>query len=89
MTEQTQAAASRFKKFAATALAISAVMIPSALWYLSANGVEIRLHLAIALSLTITLSLLLAAGLMGLLFHSSASGHDNSIGETPDHKPET
>lgn len=47
-------------------------------------GVELRLHFVIALSLGITFSLLLAGGLMGLVFLSSRSGHDDSIRDRPE-----
>jgi hypothetical protein len=59
-----------------TGLAASAL----ALGGLAVTGTRLSWHLAIALSLAITGSLLLAGGLMGLLFASSRSGHDEEAG---------
>jgi hypothetical protein len=63
------------------AASASAVLLPLALYWLSATGSGLRLHLVIAVSLAIVLSLLLAAGLMGLVFHSAASGHDQRVAD--------
>tara|TARA_B100000678_G_C17941711_1_gene395595 strand:- start:54 stop:371 length:318 start_codon:yes stop_codon:yes gene_type:complete len=55
------------------AVAIGAVAV--LWWWLGA----MRLHLAIATGLGVGLSILLAAALMGLMFLSSGSGHDDVV----------
>lgn len=71
----------RFRVLLVSALAVSAVVTPAALFFLAITGTPLRLHLVLSLGLAITLSLLLAAGLMGLLFYSSASGHDQRVAD--------
>jgi len=55
---------------------VAIATIAGALWYIQASGTPLRLHVALAMSLGIGLTLLLAGGLMSLLFFSSRSGHD-------------
>lgn len=81
MTSNEPNPARRFRMLLLSALAASATLTPLALWYLHASGTPLRLHLVIALTLAITLSMLLAAVLMGLVFHSAASGHDRRVSE--------
>lgn len=59
--------------------AIAAVTIAGALWYMHATGTPLRLHVALAMSLGIGFTLLLAGGLMSLLFFSARSGHDQAV----------
>ncbi len=81
--------ARRFRVLLLAALAAATVLTPLALWYLAASGTVLHLHLVIALALAITLSLLLAAGLMGLVFFSAESGHDQRVAdENAAHEPE-
>lgn len=61
-------------------VAIAAVAV--AFWYFRATGAPMELHFLVAVALGITLSLLLTGALMGLIFHSSRSGHDASIRDT-------
>jgi len=68
--------ARRIRVFVLAALGASLVMTPLALWYVASTGTQLKLHLVVSMALGITLSLVLAVALMGLLFHSSASGHD-------------
>ena len=52
-------------------------------------AVSLTPHLVLAVSLAILLSLLLAAGLMGLVFFSAESGHDRRVAdENAAHEPE-
>jgi hypothetical protein len=71
--------AKRFRLLIGVALAAAVVLIPLALWYIWFMGSELRLHLIVAVSLAITFTLVLAATLMGLLFFSSESGHDQRV----------
>jgi len=84
-----QRPARRFRVLLLSALAAGAAAVPLALWYLSSSGVSLTLHLVLAVSLAILLSLLLAAGLMGLVFFSAESGHDRRVAdENAAHEPE-
>ncbi len=58
-------------------LSIAAVAL--ALAVLHAQGVVFHLHFVIALGLGIGVSLMLAGALMGLVFVSAASGHDEEV----------
>lgn len=58
------------------AVAVAAGLL--ALLYLKLTGTEMRLHLVIATMAGVALSVLLGTGLMGLVFVSSAGGHDDA-----------
>ena len=58
---------------------LSAAAIAAALAWLWANGAPVRWELVLAVSLGIAGTLLLAGALMGLVFVSSRSGHDESL----------
>ncbi len=60
-------------------LAIAVIAVGSALWMLHRDGVVMHLHFVIAMGLGITVSLLLAGVLMGLVFLSANSGHDDAV----------
>jgi hypothetical protein len=49
-----------------------------AIFYLWVTGTEMRIHLVIATMAGVFLSVLLGTGLMGLLFASNMSGHDDA-----------
>ena len=55
---------------------LGSIAIAAALFYAHQAGTPLRLHFALAMSLGIGLTLLLAGALMGLLFFSARSGHD-------------
>lgn len=63
---------------------IAVVGIAASLWYLQASGVRLRFHTILAMGLGIGLSLLLAGALMGLVFFSARSGHDESVHQDED-----
>lgn len=58
---------------------IAVITIAGALWLMQASGTPLRLHFALAMSLGIGFTLLLAGGLMSLLFFSARSGHDQIV----------
>jgi hypothetical protein len=62
--------------------AVGAVLL--ALLYLKLAGGEIRLHMVIATIAGVGFSVLLGTGLMGLVYFSSHSGHDDSVGQGED-----
>jgi hypothetical protein len=66
----------RYWRLVGLMAAIAALTIAGALYYVQASGTPLRLHTALAMSLGIGLTLLLAGALMGLLFFSARSGHD-------------
>lgn len=68
--------ARRFWRLMAVVAAIAIAAVLGALAYMQATGTPLRLHFVIALTLGIGLTLLLAGALMGLLFFSARSGHD-------------
>ena len=59
-------------------LLASAVAAGLALLYLSASGEPLRLHMVIATIAGVGLSVLVGTGLMGLVFLSNRSGHDDA-----------
>jgi ABC-type nickel/cobalt efflux system permease component RcnA len=63
---------------------VAAVAIVAALFYAYARGTPLRLHFVLAMSLGIGLTLLLAGALMGLLFFSARSGHDEAAFDRDD-----
>lgn len=84
-----QTPARRFRVLLLSALGTGAATVPLALWYLSSVGVALTLHFVLAITLAIMLSLLLAAGLMGLVFFSAESGHDQRVAdENAAHEPD-
>lgn len=74
----------RFWRLLAITGAVAVAAIVAALWYAHASGAQLRLHFVVAMSLGIGLTLLLAGALMGLLFFSARSGHDESAFERDD-----
>lgn len=53
-----------------------------AIWRMRVDGVPFHLHFVIAMGGGIVLSLLLAGALMGLVFVSNRSGHDDAVTTT-------
>lgn len=76
--------ARRFWRLMAVVAAIAVACVAAALAYMQAAGTPLRLHFVIALTLGIGLTLLLAGALMGLLFFSARSGHDELTFEHDD-----
>ena len=69
----------RFRRLMAWMVGIAAVVVVAALTVLWAQGTVFHLHFVIALGLGIAVSLLLAGALMGLVFVSANSGHDEAV----------
>lgn len=76
----------RFRRLMTMMVTIAAVTVAAALWVLHREGVILRLHVMIALSLGIGLAIVLAGVLMGLVFVSASSGHDDSIDKDLDRR---
>lgn len=64
---------------------LAGIGIAAGLWYLRAAGVPLRFHAVLAMGLGIGLSLILAGALMGLVFLSARSGHDETVHYDEDH----
>lgn len=77
----------RYRRLMATMLGLAVVAVGGALVVLTHEGVVLRPNFVIALALGIGVSLLLAGALMGLVFVSANSGHDDSV-ERPLDKPD-
>lgn len=60
-------------------VAAALVAVAGALIYLSATGTPLTLAMVIATSAGVALSVLLGGALMGLIFLSSGSGHDEDV----------
>ena len=69
-----------FRRLLAVTLAVAVVAVAVALAVLQNEGVALRAPFVIALGLGIALSLVLAGALMGLIFVSARSGHDDRVG---------
>lgn len=84
MNESSPSPARRFWRLMAVTAIIATFSVIGALGYMVASGTQLRLHFVIALTLGITLTLLLAGALMGLLFFSARSGHDDTAFDRDD-----
>jgi hypothetical protein len=71
----------RYWRLVGIMAAVAAVAIVGALWYLQRSGTPLRLHVALATGLGVGLTLLLAGVLMGLVFFSARSGHDQAVSD--------
>jgi tetrahydromethanopterin S-methyltransferase subunit D len=71
----------RYWRLVAIMATVAAIAIVAALWYLQRSGTPLRLHVALATGLGVGLTLLLAGVLMGLVFFSARSGHDQAVSD--------
>lgn len=80
MTEHDPRAAAwrRYISLMKTAALAAVATVLLALIYLKASGQPVPLHMAIATIAGVGLTVLLGAALMGLVFLSNASGHDET-----------
>lgn len=85
-SEQLQGHWRRFRRLMAFMVAVAVLTIAGALWVLHRDGVVFHLHFMIALGLGIGLAIILTGVLMGLVFVSASSGHDDSIGKDMDRR---
>jgi hypothetical protein len=77
----------RFKRIMRLMTAVTAAVVVAALGYLWLTVGAVPIHFYIAAALGIGFSMLLTSALMGLVFMSSGTGHDDSLGEGPDDPP--
>lgn len=76
----------RFRRLITLVLVVAVISIVGAVQLLRSEGVVMRPHFMIALGLGIGLSLLLGGVLMGLVFVSANSGHDDKIDKDYDRR---
>jgi uncharacterized protein (DUF2062 family) len=79
--EQVQRAAqgwARYKKMMKWMLLAAALTVAAALAWLASSGEPMPVHMIIATVAGVGLSVLVGTGLMGLVFLSSNSGHDDA-----------
>jgi hypothetical protein len=81
----------RFRRIMLGMLALTVLVVGVALWLVYRETGLVSVHFFIATALGIGLTMLLTSGLMGLIFLSSGTGHDESIesGESSDGRPGT
>ena len=71
----------RWKKLMRFMVVVSAITVAAALVWLSQGEEEVSIHFYIATGLGIGVSMLLMGALMGLVFLSNGTGHDDSIAD--------
>jgi hypothetical protein len=76
----------RFKRIMRLMSAITAAVVLAALAYLWLTVGDVPIHFYIATALGIGFSMLLMSALMGLVFMSNGTGHDDSIADTTDRR---
>lgn len=69
----------RYRRLLALMFGLAVVTVGIALIVLHGEGVVLRPNFVVALALGIGVSLLLAGALMGLVFVSANSGHDDAV----------
>ncbi len=69
----------RFRRLMALMIALGFGAAALAVWYLQASGVPFHIHAVIAMGGGIILAIALAGALMGLVFVSNRSGHDDEV----------
>jgi hypothetical protein len=74
----------RFKRIMKLMAAVTAVIVAASLAFLWFTVGAVPIHFYIAAALGIGFSMLLTSALMGLVFMSNGTGHDESIGEAGD-----
>ena len=72
----------RYKKMMKWMVVAAAIAVLAALGWLKAMGEAMPIHMVIATIAGVGLSVLVGTGLMGLVFLSSSSGHDDAAAGT-------
>ena len=74
----------RYKRIMRWMTLVAVVAVLLALVYLKSFGEPVPVHMMIATIAGVGLTILVGTGLMGLVFLSSRSGHDDDAGRAPD-----
>ncbi len=78
--ERAARAWAQYKRMMKWMVLAAAVAVALALLYLWSTGNGLALHMAIATAAGVGLSVMVGTGLMGLVFLSNSSGHDDAAG---------
>lgn len=78
----------RFRRLMWIMLGVTVTAVGLSLAWLISVGAPMKLHFLIAVGLGVTFSLLLTGALMGLVFVSSRSGHDEAAHTRPQDRDE-
>lgn len=71
----------RYRRIMRWVLLVSMLSVVAAILYLRADGSTVTVTMLIAASAGVAFSILLAGALMGLIFLSSGTGHDEDVAE--------
>ncbi len=74
----------RYRRVMRFMLALTFLTVLLAMWLIYSNNDQVSPHVLIATALGIGFSMLLTSALMGLLFLSNGTGHDQSVGYRKD-----
>lgn len=74
----------RYKRMMKWMVVVAAVVVLLSLIYLKSFGDPVPVHMMVATVAGVGLTVLVGTGLMGLVFLSSRSGHDEEAGRAPD-----
>lgn len=75
----------RFRWIMRWVIATAMLGVAAALVYLWADGSPLTVAVVVATSAGVSLSVLLAGALMGLIFMSAGTGHDEDVGRPDEH----
>lgn len=70
----------RWRRMMALMAVVTALTVGTAFAFFASSGEPVSIHFYIALGLGIGIMMLLTGALMGLVFLSNGTGHDDSIG---------
>ena len=76
--ERTATAWMRYKRLMGWMVVVAVVAVLLALIYLKSDGSEVPIHMMIATIAGVGFTVLLGTGLMGLVYFSNNSGHDEA-----------
>lgn len=71
----------RWRRMMALMAGVTALTVVAALVWLASSGADLSVHFYIATGLGIAATMLLTGALMGLVFLSHGTGHDDSVGD--------
>ncbi len=83
--QRTADAWARYKRLMSWMAVVAVVAVLLALIYLKSSGGPVPIHMVIATIAGVGFSVLLGTGLMGLVYFSNHSGHDDAAHRSDDH----
>lgn len=81
-TERTAKAWAQYKRLMSWMAGAAVIAVILAIIYLKSSGVPFPIHMMIATIAGVGFTVLLGTGLMGLVYFSSHSGHDDAASKT-------